>query len=57
MLIKYNLRTNVTHEFGNFNVEASTLSPVNTGGNLGVSFNPELSFKKQTHTVVKNSNL
>ena len=28
MLIKGNLRTNVTHEFGNLDVEASILAPV-----------------------------
>ena len=29
MLIKGNLRTNVTQEFGNLDVEASILAPVN----------------------------
>ena len=48
------LRLNVTHEFGNLDAEASTLAPVNTIQNLGISFDLELSFKKQTDTVVKN---
>ena len=56
MLIKGNLRVNVTHEFGNLYVEASTLAPVNTVQNLGISFEPELSFKIQIDTVVKNCN-
>ena len=30
MLIKGNLRSNVTHEFGNLDIEASTLAPVNS---------------------------
>ena len=30
MLIKGNLRKNVTHEFGNLDVEISKLAPVNT---------------------------
>ena len=29
MLITVNLRTNVTHEFGKLEVEASTLAPIN----------------------------
>ena len=35
MLIKGNLRTNVTHEFGNLDVEASILVSVNSARNLG----------------------
>ena len=50
------MRVNVPHVFGNFDVEASTLAPVNTVRNLGISFDPELSFIKQTDTVVKNCN-
>ena len=50
------MRVNVTLEFGNLDVEASTLSPVNTVRNLGISFDPEVSFKKQMDTVVKNCN-
>ena len=53
MLIKGNLRTNVTYESGNSNVEASTLTTVNTARNLGMSFDPELSFKKKIETVEK----
>ena len=45
MLIMGNLRTNVTHEFGNFDVEASTLVPVNSEQNLGISLDPEQSSK------------
>ena len=55
MLIKCNL-TNVTHELGNLDVEASTVAPVNSPQNLSISFDPELSFKKQIDTVVKNRN-
>ena len=47
---------NVTHEFGNLDVEASALTPVNTVRNLGFSFDPELSFKKQIDMVVENCN-
>ena len=54
MLIKGNLRTNVIHEFCSLDVEASTLAPVNSAQNLGISFDPELSFKKQIAMVVKN---
>ena len=53
MLIKGNLRMNVAHEFGNLDVEACTLAPVNTVQNLSISFDPEFSFKKQIDTVVK----
>ena len=53
MLIKSNLRVNVTHRFGNLDVEASTLAPVYTVQNLGISFDPEPSSKKQIDTVVK----
>ena len=49
------MRTNVTHEFGNLSVEGSTLVLVITW-NLGISFDPELSFTKQIDTVVKNCN-
>ena len=55
MLIKVNLKTNVTDEFGNLDVAASTPASVNTVQNLGINFDPELSFKKQMDTVVKNS--
>ena len=54
MLIKVNLRTNVTPEFENLDVEASTLTPVNTAQNFGVSFDSELSFKSQIDMLVKN---
>ena len=56
MLIKGSLRTNVTHEFGNLDVEASMLAPVNSALNLGISFDTELRFKMQIDTVVKNYN-
>ena len=36
MLIKGNLRTNVTHEFGHLDVEASTLVPVDSTGRLSL---------------------
>ena len=55
MLIKGNLRTNVTQEFGSLDVEASTIAPVNTVWSLGISFDPELSFKKQIDTVINNA--
>ena len=42
-----NLRTNVTHEFGKVDIEARS---------LGIISDLELSFKKQTDTVVKNCN-
>ena len=55
--VKCNLRMNVTHdELGNLDIEAFTLAPINTGRNFGISFDPELSFKKQIDTVVKNCN-
>ena len=53
---KGNLRTNVNHEFGNLNVEAFTLTPVDILQNLGVGFDPELSFKKQIDIVDDNCN-
>ena len=56
MLIKGYLRTNVTCKFDNLDVKASTLVPVNTVQNLDISFDPDLSFKKQIDTVVKNFN-
>ena len=56
ILIKSNLRVSVTHEFGKLDVEASTLAPVNTVQNFGISFDSEPSFKKQIDTVVKNCN-
>ena len=56
MLIKGNLRTNVTQEISNLDVEASTLAPVNIVQNLGIIFDPKLSFKKQTDMAVKNCN-
>ena len=37
MLIKDNLRANVTHEFGNLDVEA-TLTPVNTAQDSSCQF-------------------
>ena len=40
MVIKGNLRTNITHEFGNLDVGASTLIPVDAAQNLGVNFDP-----------------
>ena len=55
-MIRGNLRTNVTQEFGNLDVEASTFAPVNTVQNLGISFDPELSFKKPIEMVVINCN-
>ena len=42
--------------FGNLDVEACILAPVNSERNLGISFDPELSFKKQIDTVVKSCN-
>ena len=47
MQIKGNLRTitKVAHEFGNLDVEASKLAPVNTARNLGICFDLQLSFK------------
>ena len=53
MLITSNFRANVTQEFGNLDVEESTLAPVNTARNLGISFDHELRFEKQTDMVVK----
>ena len=50
------MRVIVTHEFGNLDVEASTLAPVDTVQNFGISFDPEPSFNKEIDTVVKNSN-
>ena len=50
MLMKGNLRTNVFHEFGNFDFEVSTLVPLNTLQNLDLSFDLELSFKM--HSVL-----
>ena len=44
---KGNLRTNVTQEFSNLDIEASTLAPVKTAQNLGISSDPELSSRKQ----------
>ena len=46
MLIKGNLRANVTQEFDCLDVEASTLVPGSIVRNFGISFDPELSFKK-----------
>ena len=46
MLIKGNLRTNVNQGFGNLDVKASTIVPVNTVRNVGISFDHEQSFKK-----------
>ena len=48
--MKGNLRTNVFHEFGNFDFEASTLAPLNTLQHLDTSFDLELSFKM--HSVL-----
>ena len=56
MLIRGNLRTNVTHEFGSLDVEATILAPGNSAQNPRISFDPELSFKKQIDVVVKNCN-
>ena len=53
MLIKSNLRINITHEFGIFDVEACTLIPVDTSLSFGVKLDPELSFKKQIDIVIK----
>ena len=53
MQIKGNLRTCVTHEFSNLNVEAFTFAPVNIVWNLGISFDPEPSFKKKIDTDLK----
>ena len=52
MLIKGNLRTNVTHELGNLDVEASTATLVDMAQNFVVTFNPEMNFKKQVDMVV-----
>ena len=46
MLGKVNSRSNVTHEFGNLVVEVSTLAPVNSAQNLGISVDPDPSFKR-----------
>ena len=56
MLIKVNLRLNVTHDFGNLDVEVSSFDPIDTAQNIGVNFDPELSLKKQIDMVVKNCN-
>ena len=47
MLIKSNFKTSVTHEFGDLDVEASTLASVNTAQKIGVSFGPELATKRK----------
>ena len=56
MLIKGNLKTNVTNELSNLDDESSTLAPVKTVLNLGIKFDPELSFKNQIYMAVKNCN-
>ena len=53
MLIKGNLRTNVTHEFGNLDIEASILAPVNSARNLGISFDPELVSKSRLKQLLR----
>ena len=53
MLIKGNLRINVSDGFGNLDVETCTFALVNNTRDLGISFDPELSFKKQIDSVHK----
>ena len=57
MLIKGNLRTNIAQDFGTLDFEGSSLAPTEVARNLGIYFDPELSFKKQIEMVVKNCNL
>ena len=56
MIIRGNLRTNVSQEFGSWDAEASALTTVKAARNHEISFEPEISFKKQIDIVVKNSN-
>ena len=46
MLLKGDSRTNVTHDFGNLDVEACTHAPVNSAQILGISFDFELNYKQ-----------
>ena len=56
MLVKGNMRTSVIHEFGDLDVGISTLISIDSVRYLGVSFDSDLSFKKQIDMVVKNCN-
>ena len=54
MVIKGNLRTNITQDFGVLNVGFSALAPTEIVRNLGVCFDQQLSFRKQIDMVVKS---
>lgn len=56
MLVAGNLRAGVASDFGILSIGDSTLVPADMIKNLGVIFDPELSFKKQIDAVIRNCN-
>ena len=56
LLVAGNLRSDVAGDFGTLSVGNSTLAPADMVQNLGVIFDPELSFRKQIDAVIRNCN-
>ena len=56
IIVRGNLRNNITENFGVLNFGSAQLLPCETVGNLGVTLDSTLSFNNHINSIVKNCN-